>query len=93
LISGRGKRVAVYTAALLCAPAAAMPFARGTRGFAAGLAAWGLSWALASFYVLRGELKSRGRDLLGHKLIAASLITLLFGASLFAGSVVYLSVN
>ena len=89
-MSGRGKRVLVYAAALLAAPVPVMPFERGTPEFAVAVAACGLVVALSSLYVLRGELRSAGRDLLGKKLVASSAITLLFGASLLAGSVVYL---
>ncbi|HEX8500519.1 MAG TPA: hypothetical protein VF659_08015 [Pyrinomonadaceae bacterium] len=89
-MSGRAKRVLVYTAALLTAPLPVMPFGRGTREFALALVPCGLSLALASLYVLRGEWRLGSRGLLGTKLLAASLITLAFGASLLAGSVAYL---
>ena len=89
-MSGRAKRVLVYTAALLCAPMPVMPYERGTREFALALMACGAILALGSFYVARGELGREARDLLGYKLIASSLITLLFGLSLFVGSAVYL---
>lgn len=92
-MSGRAKRVLVYTAALLGAPLPLMPFEKGTREFAMAVAACGLALSLGSFYVLRGELRLRARGLLGTKLVAASAITLLFGAGLLAGSVVYLFVN
>jgi hypothetical protein len=90
-MSGRGKRVLVYTAALLLGPLPAMPFAWGTRGFALGVAAWGGVWALASLYVARGELRLRARGLLGMKLLASSLITLAGGAAMVVGSLVYLA--
>ena len=92
-MSGRGRRVLVYTAALLGAPLPLMPFEKGTREFALAAAACGLVLSLGSFYVLRGELRLRARGLLGMKLVASSAITLLFGAALLAGSVVYLVVN
>jgi hypothetical protein len=90
-ISDRGKRVLVYTAALLLAPLPVMPFAPGTREFAWGVAACGAALATASYYTARGELRLRQRGLLGNKLLAASLITLAFGMALSAGAVVYLS--
>jgi hypothetical protein len=90
-IDGRGKRVLVYTAALLLAPLPVMPFAPGTREFAWAVAACGAALAAASYYVARGEWRLEHRGLLGNKLLAASLITLVFGVSLVAGSVVYLS--
>ena len=89
-MSGRARRVLVYTASLLAAPLPVMPYEKGTREFAFALAACGLVVTLGSFYVLRGELRLRARGLLGAKLVASSLITLLFGAALLAGSVVYL---
>jgi len=89
-MSGRGRRVLVYAVTLLAAPTPVMPFARGTREFAFGVAACGAALALSSLYVVRGELRLRHRGLLGHKLLAASLITLAFGLVLFVGAVVYL---
>ena len=89
--SGRGKRVIVYTAALLVAPLPAMPFERGTREFALAVLAWGAALGLASLYVARGEARLRARSLLGAKLLAASILTLLLGALLIAGSVVFLA--
>ena len=68
-----------------------MPYVKGTREFALSLAACGAVLAAASFYVARGEWRLAHRGLLGNKLLAASLITLVFGLSLVAGSVVYLS--
>ena len=91
MISGRAKRVLIYTASLLIAPLPVMPYARGTRGFAFGVAACGAVLSLASFYVARGELRLKARGLLGNKLLASSLITLVFGMALLAGAVVYLS--
>jgi hypothetical protein len=89
-MSGRGKRVLVYTASLLGAPLPVISQPKGTRGYALALAACGLVVALASLYVLRGELKHKARGLTGKKLVASSAITLLFGASLLAGSAAYL---
>ena len=80
----------VYTAALLAAPLPVIPQAKGTREFALALEACGVVVVLASLYVLRGELRLKARGLLGNKLLAASVITLLFGAALFVGSTVYL---
>ena len=88
--SGRGRRVIVYTAALLFAPLPVMPFERGTREFALALIACGTALALASFYVARGELRLKARSLLGNKMLASSIITLLFGALLVVGSVAFL---
>ena len=90
-ISGRGRRVLVYTAALLLAPLPLMPFAPGTREFAWAAAACGVALWAASYYVARGEWRLRHRGLLGNKLLAVSLITLLFGMALAAGAFVYLS--
>lgn len=80
----------VYTAGLLLAPLPVMPFAPGTREFAWAVGACGALLAAASFYVARGEWRLRHRGLLGWKLLAASLITLLFGMALAAGSFVHL---
>jgi hypothetical protein len=91
VISGRGRRVLVYTAALLLAPLPVMPFAKGTREFAWAVAACGAALSAASYYVARGEWRLRHRGPLGLKLLAASLITLAFGTALVAGSFVYLS--
>ncbi len=89
-MSGRARRVLVYTAALLLAPLPVMPYARGTREFALAVAACGAVLALSSLNLARGELRLRHRGLLGNKLLAASLITLAFGAAMFVGSIVYL---
>lgn len=89
-MSGRAKRVLVYTASLLAAPLPVIPQAKGTRGYLLSLAACGLVVTLGSLYVARGELSLRPRGPLGNKLVASSVITLLFGAALLAGSVVYL---
>lgn len=55
------------------------------------LMGWGAIMILSSVYVIRGEIKLKSRSLLGYKLLAASLITLLFGAILIVGSIVHLS--
>lgn len=91
MMSGRGKRVLIYTASLLIAPMPVMPYEKGTREFALAVVACGAILTLSSFYVARGELRIKPRLLVGTKLLAASLITLLFGVLLLAGSVVYLS--
>lgn len=88
-MSERARRVLVYTIALLASPLPVMPFERGTRAFALSLVPCGLFIVVASFYVLRGELRPGSRGLLGMKLIATTLITLVFGAALAVGSVVY----
>lgn len=89
-MSGRGRRVLVYTVSLLAAPLPVMPWAKGTAEFAASLAPCGLVLALGSLYVLRGELRLSARGLPGSRLVAASCVTLLFGASLLVGSAVHL---
>lgn len=89
-ISGRAKRVLVYTASLLIAPLPLMPYVKGTREFALALVVCGAILSLGSFYVARGELKLKARGLLGNKLVAASLITLLFGIGILVGSLIYL---
>ena len=67
-----------------------MPFEPGTREFAWSLVPCGIILSLGSFYVARGELGAKARDLLGLKLIGASVITFLFGLSMFAGTLIYL---
>ncbi len=89
-MSGRAKRVLVLTVSLLTASLPVMPFEKGTREFALSLVACGLLLSLGSLYVLREELRHRPLGLLGQKLVATSSILLLFGASLFVGSVIYL---
>ena len=91
MISGRAKRVLVYTASLLVAPMPVMPYEKGTREYALAVMACGAVLALSSFYVVRGEMGLKYRPLVGNKLLATSLITLLFGMLMFAGSIVYLS--
>lgn len=68
-----------------------MPYVKGTREFALALAACGTILSLGSFYAARGELKLAARGLLGNKLLAASLITLLFGLSMLVGAIIYLT--
>jgi hypothetical protein len=90
LISGRARRVLIYTASLLAAPMPLMPYEKGTREFALAVVACGAVLSLSSFYVVRGELRLKARDLVGNKLLAASLVTLVFGALMVVGAVVYL---
>ena len=90
-MSGRAKRVLIYTAALLIAPMPIMPYEKGTRAYVFAIMTCGLILALSSFYVAQGELKIKPRGLLGNKLLASSIITLLFGGLLFVGSILYLS--
>jgi hypothetical protein len=89
-MSGRAKRVLVYTASLLIAPLPVMPYVKGTREFALAIVVCGAIVSLSSFYVARGELKIKARPLVGNKLLAASLITLLFGVAMLVGSMVKL---
>src|SRR3712207_1035775 len=63
VMSGRTRRVVVYTAALLLAPLPVMPYAKGTREFAAAVAVCGAALSLASLYVARGELSLKHRGL------------------------------
>ena len=90
MISGRAKRVLVYTVSLLTAPMPLMPYVKGTREFAFALLVCGAILTLASFYVVQGEMRIKSRPLVGHKLLAASLITLLFGVFILLCAVVYL---
>jgi hypothetical protein len=87
---GRAKRVLIYTATLLIAPIPAMPFERGTRDFALALLDCGTILILGSLYAALGEYKLKARGLLGNKILATAIITLLFGASLIIGSFAYL---
>jgi predicted MFS family arabinose efflux permease len=89
-MSGRRKRVLIYTASLLVAPLPLMPYVKGTHEFALALLACGAILSLSSFYVARGELKLKARGLLGNKLVASSLITLLFGIGILVGAIIYL---
>lgn len=91
MFSGRARRVLVYTSALLLAPLPVMPYARGTREFALALTACGIILTLSSLYLARGELSLKHRGLLGNKLLASSLITLLFGLGMAVGSILYLT--
>jgi heme/copper-type cytochrome/quinol oxidase subunit 3 len=91
VLSGRAGRVLVYTASLLTAPMPVMPYVRGTREYAWAVMACGAILTLSSFYVVRGEMRVKHRGLLGNKLLAASLITMLFGVLMVAGAIVYLS--
>ena len=93
MISGRAKRVIVYTAALLLAPLPVMPYERATREFALALIACGVVLALSSFYVVVGETRLEARSLVGTKLLAAAIITLLFGLIMALGSMVYLMIR
>lgn len=90
-MSGRAKRVLIYTATLLVAPMPVMPFVKGTREFALGVLACGVILGAGSFYAARGEWGVRPRSLLGNKLLAASAITWLFGVGLAAWSAVWLA--
>jgi hypothetical protein len=67
-----------------------MPFVKGTREFALAVVVCGAVLTLSSFYVARGELRVKYRPLVGTKLLASSLITLVFGAGLVVGAVAYL---
>jgi hypothetical protein len=91
VISGRAKRVIVYTASLLIAPMPIMPFEKGTREFILALIVCSIILTLASLYVVRGEMRLKSRSLLGNKLLATSIITLLFGLLMLVGASVYLS--
>jgi hypothetical protein len=89
-MSGRAKRVLIYTTSLLIAPLPLMPFVKGTREYVLALIPCGAILALSSFYVFQGERRLKHRSLLGTKLLATSLITLLFGTSIFVGAIAYL---
>lgn len=91
MISGRAKRVLIYTASLLIAPMPIMPYEKGTREYVLAIMACGAILTLSSFYVVQGELRIKPRPLLGNKLLASSLITFLFGMLMLVGSIVYLS--
>ena len=90
-MSGRAKRVLVYTASLLVAPTPVMPFVKGTREFAWAALVCGVILSAGSFYAARGEWRVKPRSPVGDKLLAASAITWLFGAGLVAWSVVWLA--
>jgi hypothetical protein len=68
-----------------------MPFSQGSRDFAWALIGFSAILICSSFYVLRGEMQIKSRSLLGNKLMATSLITLLFAIFLLVGSIVRLS--
>lgn len=89
-MSGRARRVIVYTATLLCAPVPLMPFEKGTREFAVALLVCGAALSGGSFYAARGEWRERFRPLVGTKILVSSVITLLVGVSLVAGALAYL---
>ena len=89
-MTGRAKRVLVYTATLLLTPIPLMPFERGTRGFALMLVACGVALALGSFYVVRGEWPRVNRPLAATKMLAAACLTLFFGVMLALCSVAWL---
>ena len=91
MLSGRAKRVLVYTASLLIAPLPVMPYVRGTREYALAIAVCGTILSLSSLYVVRGEVKLKSRSLVGNKLLAASLITFVFGMLILVGSIAHLS--
>ena len=90
MISGRAKRVLVYTVSLLIAPMPIMPYEKGTREFVLAIIPCSIILILSSFYVAQGELRLKSRSLLGNKLVASSLITLLFGIVILVGAIVYL---
>lgn len=90
MLSGRARRVLIYTASLLIAPMPVMPYEKGEREYALAVMACGAILTLSSFYVVQGELRLKARSLLGNKLLISSLITLLFGMLMFAGSTLYL---
>lgn len=89
-MTSRAKRVIVYTTSLLMAPMPIMPFEKGTREFVVAIMGCGMILALSSLYVVRGETKLTDRSLVGNKLLAASVITLMFGMLMLVGAIVYL---
>lgn len=90
-MSGRARRVAVYTASLLIAPLPVMPFVKGTREFAWAVLVCAVILSAGSFYAARGEWRAGPGSPVGIKLLAASVITYLFGVGLAAWSVVFLA--
>ena len=90
MISGRAKRVLVYTASLLIAPTPIMPYEKGTREYALAVMACGAILTLSSSYVVQGEMRIKHRSLVGTKLLVTALITLLFAMLMLVGSMVYL---
>jgi hypothetical protein len=91
VLSGRAKRVLVYTASLLAAPLPVMPFERGMPEFAWAVLACGVILSVGSFYAARGEWRVKPRMPVGTKLLTASAITYLFGVGLVAWSLVWLA--
>jgi len=85
----RTKRVLIYTVPLLVAPMFVMPFQPGSRSFVLSLFPCGVVLSVVSLYVFLAE-KRKPRSLVGMKLFAASIITMLFGVSLCFGTLVYL---
>ena len=79
----------VYTAALLIAPMPVMPYEKGTREFVLALMVCGAILSVGSFYVAHGEARLTNRGLLGNKMLASSIITLLFGMGMLVGAIVY----
>jgi hypothetical protein len=69
----------------------AMPYSKGSREFPFAIMGWAAVMILSSAYLLHGELKLKSRCLLGYKLLATSLITLLFSVSVLVGCIVHLS--
>lgn len=67
-----------------------MPYEKGTREFVLALTLCGAILTLSSFYVVRGELGVKSRPLYATKMLIAAVITLFFGISLLAGSLIYL---
>jgi hypothetical protein len=90
VISVRAKRVLVYTIALLTAPVPVMPYEKGTREFALALIICGAVLTFSGFYVVTGEWGEKHRPLFASRLLAASLITLIFGLALILGALLYL---
>jgi len=66
-----------------------MPFEPRTRQFYVALVATATILGLASFYVMRGELRAKNRPLVGTKMLASSIITLLFAIFMLACSIIY----
>lgn len=90
VISGRAKRVLVYTASLLIAPIPLIPYEKGTREYVLAIIVCGIIVTVSSFYVMQGEERLEHRSLVGNKLLAASAITLLLGVLMVVVAIVYL---
>jgi hypothetical protein len=90
VISGRAKRVVIYTASLLIAPTPIMAYEKGTRDFALAVLACGVIFSVSSLYVVGGERRLKSRSLLNLKLLATASITFLFGLFMAIGSMVFL---